>query len=70
MKHPDGLPFNEEDLRNPDDVDGVRQYLESFPKHRMDWLLCDEPLADPEEARGQATLPRHAPRKKSAATGG
>ena len=44
MTHPEdalrGLPFNEEDLRDPTEAECVRQYLERYPRRAVEELLC------------------------------
>jgi DNA invertase Pin-like site-specific DNA recombinase len=51
IRHPSGLPFNMEGLKDPDDVESVRQFLDNYPQDLMDRLLRGEPLATPEEIR-------------------
>jgi hypothetical protein len=43
VKHPDDLlPFNKEDLRDPDQCDLVRAALENYPRDLIDRLLAED----------------------------
>jgi hypothetical protein len=45
LRQPDaaraGLPFDMEDLRDRDEADGVRRFLEDFPRYLIDKLLAE-----------------------------
>jgi DNA invertase Pin-like site-specific DNA recombinase len=60
-----GLPVGNQDLRDPDEAEGTRRFLESYPVELMDRLLRGEPLATDAEIRASERKARYEPHTPS-----